>query len=101
MAYMVIAVNEYTLEATEEKLHAARSSFHELLKQQPGFESYIVIKAGDSSAVALFTWESAEALAQIQDNESFRARFDEIWGSLTASSEAHTGEVVYSTDLAT
>ena len=53
MAVINFAVNEYTAEATDEKLYATRNKFPELLKLQPGFEAYTVVKTGESSAFAL------------------------------------------------
>lgn len=97
MAVVTINVNEYTPEATDEKLHAARSKFAELLQQQPGFKSYTVVKTGESSAVVIASWETTEAAEQLMGSASFRSQFDEIWAPLSASSEQrYRGEVVYS-----
>jgi quinol monooxygenase YgiN len=80
MPYVRIAIDDFQPGAADEVLNRVNEGLVPILKRQPGFLAYDVVRTGDDSAIFINTWETrtqAEAAVQsaaqwVHDNVASR-----------------------------
>ncbi len=101
MSYKFVVVFKLQPGRADVEIERCRSghSFPNLLREQPGFISYEVVKLGEESTMIIQTWETKEHLAQaIPRASAARARLAEKQENIVVSSETFAGEVALKSD---
>lgn len=96
MPYKVVIVFKLLPGQADAELGRCRSehSLLNLLRNEPGFVSYEVVKLREDSTMVVQTWETKEHLAQAMPKAAAaRARLTRAQENLVVSSETFAGEV--------
>ncbi len=94
MPYMRIGVYQFQPDALDEVIKRAAEGMLPVLRQQPGFISYAIVKTGEGTGISLSTWATEE-----QANAAVGTIASWVQGNIApmvASLQNHVGEVVLS-----
>lgn len=101
MPYKLVVVLKLQPAKADVEIERCRSehSFPNLLREQPGFVSYEVVKLGEDSTMVIQTWATKEHLMQAMPKASAaRARLAEQ-ENIVLSRETFAGEVVLTSEF--
>src|SRR4051812_11345664 len=91
MLYVRVALDKFQPNAADEILTRVRQGLLPLLRRQPGFVAYEVIKTGEDSAIFIHTCESKEQAEAAVQTAAMWVR-DQI-ANLIVSVDTHVGEL--------
>lgn len=103
MPYKLVVVFKLEPGTADVEIERCRSahSFPNILREQPGFISYEVVKLGEDGTMIIQTWRTKEHLAQAMPKAAAaRARLAEAQENIVLSSETFAGEVALRGDAA-